>query len=220
MAEVLVFVDKQYWEPRAKSLSDPSILLDHAISEERHIVEIEQALAAKLSLIGFDEGGQFRIASAPFRARAVDVTASLFGRELPSSVGIVRTVDCIPVGYLNRRGRLRSRRDPEVRRKAHRHATSVRTDHLAQRKAMHGADESAISRSDAETRESCFEFDGALVVVGDTGYAPRINDVLHQNPRHCGCQGLGLAAPRASQNDAMPFLNDGRGLLRVGLELG
>lgn len=69
---------------------------------------------------------------------------------------------------------------------------------------MHSTDESTFARSNAEAREARLEFDRALVIVSDAGDASRIDDVLHQDPRHCGRQGFGLAATGASQNSAMP----------------
>lgn len=195
------------------------MLLDHAIGEKRHILEIKQALSAQLRLISLDESRQFRIAPTPLGPRAIDVALALLGRELPPPVGIVGAVDGVPVCHLHGRPRFQSRRDPEIRRKARGHAADIRTDHLAQRKAVHRPDEGAISRSHAEARKTSFEFDRTLVIVGDTGNASRFDHVLRQNPRHSCRQGFGLPASRPSQHDTMPGFNDRGRLFRVRLEL-
>ena len=81
-----------------------------------------------------------------------------------------------------------------------------------------GADEGAVARGDPQAREPGFQFNRAVVVVGNAGDPARIRNILDQRARHRRRQRLGLAASRAGEHHAMTLLHDRGRLLRVALE--
>ena len=197
MAEILVFVDEQDGETGAKCISDPVLFLDHAIGQQRHIVEIDQALPPKLALISFDEYREFRISASPFWPGAIDVSSTFLRGEAPPAMRVVWATDGDRVGILHRSADLDACCDPEIRSQANRRASSIGRDHLAKRKAMHRPDEGAIASLYAKARKARLELNCALVVICDACDAAWFSHILCERSRHCSRERLGFAASRA-----------------------
>lgn len=114
VTEILILVDEQNRKARAKRISDPGVLFDHAIGEKRHVIEINQALSSQFALIGFDERRKLRMPASPLRPAAIDVTASLLRGKAPPTMRIVDATDRNRICRLDRGARFRPCRDPEI----------------------------------------------------------------------------------------------------------
>ena len=173
---------------------------------------------SQFRFVSLDEIRQFGVQPSPLRPAAIHVASPLLDGELPAPMWIVGAANHCGVGGFHSGARLRPRRDPEVRGQADRYAARIGRYDLAQREPVDRTDESAVARADSEFRQAGLELGDALVGVSDASDAARIDHVFDQSPRHGGREGLGLAAARAGQDDAMPCLTSSGQLLEVTLE--
>ena len=84
---------------------------------------------------------------------------------------------------------------------------------------MDRLDKAAVVAHDAEDGETRFQLDCAFVVVGNTGDAARVDNILGKSTRHGDCERLSLAAAGPCQHHAMTSFVHRGVLLRISRQI-
>jgi hypothetical protein len=75
-AEILIFVDREHWEPDLDHRQYPIMPRDELIAEDHQIIEVDETRVAEHSLIGFRNRGEIGIGLPP-RPIAIEMDPSI-----------------------------------------------------------------------------------------------------------------------------------------------